>query len=67
MAPRMVRKRAFGSSLGSLLGGIGSMLLPIPGINGSQLGGALGSMMPFRRGGKPKKRKVAKKARGGRK
>lgn len=61
----MVRRRAFGSTIGSLLGGLGSMFLPIPGVNGAQLGSTLGGMLPFRRGGRPKKRKVAKKARGG--
>jgi hypothetical protein len=41
----------FGGALGSILGGLGSKILPIPGIDGEALGGFLGSMAPFRRGG----------------
>jgi len=63
MPARRVNKRALGSTLGRLAGGLGQMLLPIPGVNGAQLGEALGSFLPFRRGGKRKR--VAKKARGG--
>lgn len=53
----------FGSTLGSIAGGLGSMLMPIPGVNGAQLGSALGGMLGFRRGGKVRKAKAkAKKA-----
>lgn len=41
-----------GSALGQVLGGLGSAFLPIPGVNGAQLGGALGSLLPFARGGR---------------
>lgn len=67
MPGKMVHQRRFGSTLGGLLGTLGSAFMPIPGIDGGRLGSALGGMLPFRRGGRPKKRKVAKKARGGRK
>ena len=60
-----VRRRALGGLLGSLLGGLGSQLFPIAGVNGADLGRSIGSMFPFKRGGKPKKRKAVKKARGG--
>lgn len=52
-----IPKRSLGGTLGQLAGGIGSMLLPIPGVNGAQLGRALGSMLPFKRGGRPAARK----------
>jgi hypothetical protein len=42
----------FGSMLGSLLGSIGSKLIPIPGVDGGQLGAALGGLSGFRTGGK---------------
>lgn len=41
----------FGGLLGNLAGSLGSQFLPIPGVNGGQLGSALGSMLPFARGG----------------
>lgn len=41
----------FGSLLGNLAGGLGSKFLPIPGVNGSELGGALGGLLPFKTGG----------------
>jgi hypothetical protein len=41
----------FGNLLGSTLGSIGSHLLPIPGADGAKIGGALGGMLPFARGG----------------
>lgn len=47
-----VPKRSLGGALGRLAGGLGSMLLPIPGVDGAQLGQALGSMLPFKRGGR---------------
>lgn len=40
-----------GSALGSLAGQIGSKVLPIPGVDGGQLGGFLGGLAPFRKGG----------------
>lgn len=64
MAPRMVRKRAFGSTLGGLLGGLGSALFPVQGINGAQLGSYLGGLTGLKRGGRRKKA-VKKRARGG--
>ena len=42
----------FGNLLGTIAGGLGSKFLPIPGVNGSQLGGAIGGLMPFKNGGK---------------
>ena len=41
----------FGQALGGLAGGLGSKLLPIPGVDGASLGGWLGGMLPFSRGG----------------
>jgi hypothetical protein len=46
----MVQKKRFGSTIGSILGGLGSAFLPIPGVDGSQLGGMLGNLLPFKRG-----------------
>jgi len=66
MPGKMVRKRAFGSTLGGLLGSLGSALMPIPGVSGQQLGSFLGGLTGLKRGGRRKKA-VAKKARGGRK
>jgi hypothetical protein len=45
----------FGSLLGNLAGGLGSKFLPIPGVNGGELGGALGGLLPFKTGGAVKK------------
>lgn len=42
----------FGSLLGGGLGAIGSKFLPIPGVDGQTLGTALGSLAPFKTGGK---------------
>jgi len=60
-------KRSLGGMLGQLAGQLGSTFLPIPGVDGAQLGRALGSMLPFKRGGRPAARKrggaVAVKAR----
>ena len=64
MPARRVNKRAFGSTLGSILGGLGSAFMPIPGVNGQQLGSYLGGLAGFRRGGR-RKRAVKRKARGG--
>lgn len=59
-----VPKRALGGALGRLAGGLGSMLLPIPGVDGAKLGEHLGSMLPFKRGGAvARKRGGAVKAR----
>lgn len=41
-----------GRNLGSLLGGFGSQVVPIPGVNGKELGGWLGDFLPFKKGGK---------------
>jgi len=41
----------FGNLLGSALGSLGSSFFPIKGINGKELGGSLGDLLPFRRGG----------------
>jgi hypothetical protein len=63
-----------GQTLGSIAGGLGSLFLPIPGIDGARLGGALGGALPFRMGGRvhmarkaPAKKRggAAKKKRGG--
>ena len=64
MPARRVSKRQFGGILGSILGGLGSQLFPVQGLNGAEIGRALGSMTGLKRGG-ARKRKVAKKARGG--
>jgi hypothetical protein len=50
----------FGSLLGNLAGGLGSKFLPIPGVNGGELGGALGGLLPFKTGGAVKGRKGSK-------
>ena len=42
----------FGSLLGRLAGTIGSALLPIKGVDGGELGAALGSLAPFKKGGR---------------
>ena len=41
----------FGSLLGQGLGALGSQLFPIAGVDGAKLGGSLGNMLPFARGG----------------
>jgi hypothetical protein len=41
----------FGSAIGGLLGGLGSKLIPIPGINGAELGNFLGGLVGFQEGG----------------
>jgi hypothetical protein len=64
MPARRVHKRAFGSTLGGLLGGLGSAFMPIPGVDGRALGSFLGGMTGLRRGGRRKKA-VKRKARGG--
>lgn len=47
----------WGSLLGQGLGAIGSKLLPIKGIDGQAVGGALGSLAPFKNGGSVGKKK----------
>jgi hypothetical protein len=42
----------FGSTLGGLLGDVGSALFPIPGVNGGQIGSFLGGLSGFKTGGK---------------
>lgn len=41
----------FGNLIGQGLGALGSHVLPVPGVNGRELGGFLGGMLPFARGG----------------
>ncbi len=41
----------FGSILGGLAGAIGESVFKIPGVNGQQLGSAIGSLAPFKTGG----------------
>ena len=41
----------FGNLLGQGLGALGSQLFPIAGVDGAKLGGSLGGMLPFARGG----------------
>jgi len=45
----------FGSAIGSLLGNLGSALIPIPGVNGGQLGSFLGGLSGFKTGGAVKR------------
>ena len=47
---------AFGNFLGSILGGLGSQILPIKGINGRELGGTIGNLLPFKKGGRVHRR-----------
>ena len=47
----------WGGLLGQGLGAIGSKLLPIKGLDGQALGGALGSLAPFKNGGAVGKKK----------
>lgn len=55
----------FGNLLGQGAGALGSMLMPIPGVNGQQLGGHIGNMMPFKKGGVVPAHKIMGYARGG--
>jgi len=41
----------FGNLIGQGLGALGSQLFPIPGVSGQELGGHLGNLLPFARGG----------------
>jgi hypothetical protein len=41
----------FGKILGNIAGGLGSKLLPLPGVNGGEVGSALGGLLPFKNGG----------------
>jgi hypothetical protein len=45
----------FGEVLGNALGKIGSHFLPIPGVDGGQVGQTIGGFLPFKKGGKVKK------------
>lgn len=47
----------FGSLLGNLAGSIAGKFLPIPGVNGGELGGAIGGLLPFKTGGAVKGKK----------
>ena len=42
----------FGRILGTGLGALGSALYPIKGIDGATVGGALGDLAPFKKGGR---------------
>ena len=55
----------FGSAIGGMLGGLGSKLLPIPGVDGGQLGNFLGSLFPFKKGGRISAHKIMGYSRGG--
>ena len=51
----------FGKILGNIAGGLGGKILPLPGVNGGEVGSAIGSLLPFSNGGKiPGKRGKAK-------
>jgi hypothetical protein len=52
-----IPKRSLGGALGRLAGGLGSMLFPIKGVDGAQVGETIGSLLPFKRGGKAPARK----------
>jgi hypothetical protein len=63
-----------GKGLGSMAGAIGSKYIPISGVNGEdiggKIGGALGNLMPFKKGGrvrKPRKPKAKGKSKSKRK
>lgn len=49
----------FGSALGGMLGSLGSKMLPIPGVDGGQLGNFLGGLFPFKKGGRIGKKHLA--------
>ena len=49
----------FGNLLGQGLGALGSAFLPVKGLDGQAIGGALGSLAPFKNGGPVGKRKRA--------
>ena len=50
----------FGNLLGTALGSLGSHLLPIKGINGGELGGTIGNLLPFKKGGKVHRRRMGR-------
>lgn len=56
----LISKRSLGGLLGSVLGGIGSQVIPIKGINGAELGRALGEMTGLKRGGVRRRRRGGK-------
>lgn len=45
----------FGNLLGTIAGGLGSKFLPIKGVDGAQVGGTLGGLLPFKTGGAVKR------------
>lgn len=47
----------FGNLLGQGLGALGSKFLPVKGLDGQAIGGALGSLAPFKNGGAVGKKK----------
>ena len=49
----------FGNLLGQGLGALGSTFFPVKGLDGQAIGGALGSLAPFKNGGAVGKRKRA--------
>ena len=50
----------FGSTIGGLLGNLGSMIAPIPGVDGGSLGSFLGGLTGFKKGGRVTKTGIAK-------
>lgn len=42
----------FGNLLGTIAGGIGSKFMPLPGVDGAAIGGTVGGLLPFRKGGR---------------
>ncbi len=51
----------FGNLIGSALGSLGSKFLPIEGVDGGKLGGSIGNLLPFKKGGKVRRKTKAKK------
>ena len=41
----------FGKILGNIAGGLGSKFLPLPGVNGGEIGSTIGNLLPFKNGG----------------
>jgi hypothetical protein len=50
----------FGNLLGTAFGSLGSHLLPIAGVDGGKLGGTIGNLLPFSRGGRVGHRRVGR-------
>ena len=42
----------FGKILGNIAGGLGSKFLPLPGVNGGEIGSTIGNLLPFANGGR---------------